>query len=176
MGSIGSMQDSPSWFRSPLVRAGLVLITIFFCDQLTKSAVNASILPGTRHRVMRGIELVDIRDHEFVLGFIPVGAQTRMLLGVLGLLVAFVVCIRYFRRYSGHPMIWLPVGLMLGGGLGNMFDLLSQGSATDFIELPSSRVVFNLADAAVMIGMLMLIYLRMLRALPGARSNTQAAS
>jgi len=159
-----------------VVRAGLVLITIFLCDQLTKSAIDSSILPGTRDRVMQGVELVDVRDHEFVLGFIPVGQQMRMLVGVIGLLVAFVVCIRYFRRYSSHSMIWLPVGLMLGGGLGNMFDLVSQGSATDFIELPNSRVVFNLADAAVMIGMLMLIYLRMLRALPGARSNTQAAS
>jgi signal peptidase II len=158
------------------MRAGLVLVTIFLCDQLTKSAIDASILPGTRERVMQGIELVDVRDHEFVLGFIPVGQQMRMLVGVIGLLVAFAFCIRYFRRYSSHPMIWLPVGLMLGGGLGNMFDLVSQGSATDFIELPNSRVVFNLADAAVMIGMLMLIYLRMLRTLPGARSSTQAAS
>jgi signal peptidase II len=158
------------------MRAGLVLITIFLCDQLTKSAIDATILPGAHRRVIRGLELVDVRDHEFVLGFIPVGQQMRMLIGLIGLLVAFAVCVRYFRRYSSHRMIWLPVGLMLGGGLGNMFDLVSQGSATDFIELPNSRVVFNLADAAVMIGMLMLIYLRMLRALPGARSNTQAAS
>jgi signal peptidase II len=170
------MDDLPVWFRAPAVRAGVVLVAIFLCDQLTKSAVDASILPGTHHQVMQGLDLVDVRDHEFVLGFIPVGQQMRTLVGLFGLVVAFAVCIRYFRRYSSHSLIWLPVGLMLGGGLGNMFDLVSQGSATDFIELPNSRVVFNLADAAVMIGMLMLIYLRMLRALPGARSNAQAAS
>jgi lipoprotein signal peptidase len=65
------------------------------------------------------------------------------------------------------------MGLMLGGGLGNMFDLLAHGSCTDFIELPGSRVVFNLADAAVTIGMLMFIYMRALRVMPARGPDTQ---
>lgn len=150
-----------------------MLLTIFLCDQLTKSFVDNSIAPGEHRPLLHGVELVDVRNHEFVLGFIPVGTQLRMILGVLGMSIAFAVCFRYFRRHTASGLVWLPIGLMLGGGLGNMFDLLSRGSATDFIELPSGRIVFNLADASVTIGMLMLIYMRALRTVPAQKPNTQ---
>ena len=50
---------------------------------------------------------------------------------------------------------WARVGLWLiiGGGLGNLYDRIAYGGVTDFIELRFVRfAVFNLADVAICLG------------------------
>ena len=43
--------------------------------------------------------------------------------------------------------------LIVGGGLGNLYDRLATGSVTDFIELAFVRfAVFNLADVCICVG------------------------
>jgi signal peptidase II len=62
-----------------------------------------------------------------------------------------------------HPLLALAVGLVLGGALGNLADRLFRGhgflngAVVDFVDL---RVwpVFNLADAAITIGCLLLVW------------------
>ena len=62
-----------------------------------------------------------------------------------------------------HPRLALAVGLVLGGALGNLADRLFRGhgflngAVVDFVDL---RVwpVFNLADAAITIGCLLLVW------------------
>jgi lipoprotein signal peptidase len=162
------------WHSIWWVRASLVMFCVFLVDHLTKSAVDSAILPGAHRSLMRGVELVDVRDNEFVLGFIPVGSTLRLILGIIGLSFAFVLFFKSIRgRSTGRPF-WLPIGLMLGGGFGNIFDLASKGAATDFIELSRSRVAFNLADAAVLIGMLLMILLNTLGPLSGRPADGQA--
>ena len=48
-------------------------------------------------------------------------------------------------------------GLLLGGGLSNLWERLRHGSVYDYVELPGAprpagRYVFNLADFAIMLG------------------------
>ncbi len=55
---------------------------------------------------------------------------------------------------------------MLGGALGNFFDRLSRGEVTDFLDLhllARHWPAFNLADAAITCGAVMLV-IDMLRA------------
>ena len=44
------------------------------------------------------------------------------------------------------PLLWLPVGLLLGGALGNLADRAREGAVIDFID-PVAWPAFNLADA-----------------------------
>ena len=55
------------------------------------------------------------------------------------------------------PLLWLPVGLILGGALGNLADRAREGAVIDFID-PIAWPAFNLADAAIVVGVLGLLY------------------
>ena len=59
------------------------------------------------------------------------------------------------------PGIWVAVGLVAGGALGNLADRLRAGEVTDYIEV-GSWPPFNLADVAITVGVAVfaLIFLR----------------
>jgi signal peptidase II len=142
------MRPSAAW-----ARAGLVAIVVLAIDQLSKHLVRQSIAPGEEQRFLPGVELVNTRNHGVAFGFLP-GHQilVTVVIGaaVLGLLV-------YFARNAERPLIWLPTGLLIGGAVGNIVDRLRVGSVTDFVKLPLGWPPFNLADASIVVGVLLLV-------------------
>jgi signal peptidase II len=139
----------PTW-RKALILTGVVLVL----DQLTKSIVRSSILPGDRRQVLAGIlDLTNAHNKGVAFGALAgggavVAALTGLALGAL---------IVYFVLRSNTPHLWLPVGLLLGGALGNLADRARMGSVTDFID-PRLWPAFNVADACVVCGVLVLLW------------------
>ena len=76
---------------------------------------------------------------------------------VVVIAVALAGLVAFFVRNSDVPLLWLPVGLILGGALGNLADRAREGAVIDFID-PIAWPAFNLADAAIVIGVLGLLY------------------
>ena len=58
-----------------------------------------------------------------------------------------------FARNPTRPGMWVAVGLLAGGALGNLADRVRAGAVTDFIDLPPWPA-FNLADVAITAGVL----------------------
>ena len=50
-----------------------------------------------------------------------------------------------------------PVGLLLGGALGNLADRAREGAVIDWID-PTFWPAFNVADACIVIGVLLLLW------------------
>jgi signal peptidase II len=121
-------------------------------DQLAKAAVRASITPGETRSVLPGLDLVNTRNKGIAFGFLP--GRHWAITALIGLALAALLV--YFARHATLPLIWLPTGLLLGGALGNVADRLRAGSVTDFVKLPLGWPPFNLADAAITIGVLLL--------------------
>jgi signal peptidase II len=71
--------------------------------------------------------------------------------------VALLALVLYFARHTAKPLMWLPVGLLLGGALGNIIDRVREGAVVDFLKIPMWPA-FNLADVAITVGVLSLIY------------------
>jgi len=73
--------------------------------------------------------------------------------------VAVIAVILFFYRYllADHLLLRISLALQLGGALGNLLDRLRLGYVVDFLDF---RVwpVFNVADSAITIGVLLLIY------------------
>ncbi|HYM45890.1 MAG TPA: signal peptidase II [Solirubrobacteraceae bacterium] len=139
---------------SAYVRAVLVLGLVLALDQLTKHLVQSSIVPGEQVEALPGIQLVDVRNHGVAFG-LEAGSQLAVTilvaLALLGLLV-------YFATHSSRPLIWLPTGLLLGGALGNLSDRIRAGYVVDFVKLPLGWPPFNLADASIVLGVLLLLF------------------
>ncbi len=139
---------------SPYTRTGLVLVVVIALDQLSKRLVRHSIVPGERVSVFPGVQLVDTRNHGVAFG-LEAGNQA-LVAALVG--VALLALLAYFVTHASRPLIWLPTGMLLGGALGNLIDRLRAGSVVDFIKLPLGWPPFNLADAAIVIGVMLLLF------------------
>jgi signal peptidase II len=128
------------------------VVVIVLADQLTKRAIEGSITPGEEHKLLPGIDLVNTRNRGVAFGFLP-GSHTAVT-ALIG--VALVALLVYFARHSSQPLIWLPTGMLLGGAAGNIIDRVRHGSVTDFVKLPLGWPPFNLADASITLGILLL--------------------
>lgn len=141
----------------------VVLAAVVGLDQLSKHAVEHSIVPGEERRLLPGIQLVNTRNHGVAFGFLP-GSHV----GVTVLIgVALLVLLIYFALHATRRFMWLPTGMLIGGALGNIVDRLRDGSVTDFIKLPLGWPPFNLADASITLGILILFLL-----IDGSRRTT----
>ena len=136
-------------------RAVLAAVAVVALDQLSKSAVEGSIVPGEDRGVLPGLQLVNTRNKGVAFGFLP-GSHVAVTI-LIG--VALLVLLVYFARHAGLPWIWLPTGMLIGGALGNIADRVRHGSVTDFIKLPLGWPPFNLADASITLGILVLFVL-----------------
>lgn len=121
-------------------------------DQLSKRAVRDSIVPGEERKVVPGVQLVNTRNHGVAFGFLP----GQHILVTVGVAVALAGLLFYFATHISRPLIWLPTGMLIGGAFGNILDRLHEGSVTDFIKLPLGWPPFNLADASITLGILVL--------------------
>ena len=80
-----------------------------------------------------------------------------------GLVVAILIglsltlLLAYFLANRDMPLLWLPVGLLLGGALGNLADRARDGAVIDFID-PVAWPAFNLADACIVVGVFLLLW------------------
>ncbi len=136
-------------------KAAAVLLVVMALDQLTKRIVEHTIVPGEERRLLPGVQIVDTRNRGVAFGFLP--GRHAIVTVLVGL--ALIVLLAYFVRNASRRLIWLPTGLVLGGALGNILDRLRVGSVTDFVKLPLGWPPFNLADAAITIGVLLLVIL-----------------
>ena len=86
-----------------------------------------------------------------------------LVLGIIGIIGLFVLSGMGIFIYRKHPrFVNIPnriaLGLLLGGDLGNLIDRIRfGGQVTDFID-PGFFPVFNVADSAITIGVILVIY------------------
>ena len=134
--------------RAALVAAGAVA-----ADQGVKALVRTTIERGEQVPLVLGVDLVNVRNTGIAFGLFA-GGGVLLVLFALAALVALAV---FFARHRERPLVWLPTGLLIGGAAGNLIDRAREGAVTDFID-PPSWPAFNLADVAITLGVLTLLY------------------
>ncbi|SFR81032.1 signal peptidase II [Sphingomonas jatrophae] len=145
-------------FRMGLIVAGLV----FLLDQAIKWAIVGPL--ALRERLV--IEMLPIFDLRWVenrgvsMGFLTADTALArwLLVGMTGLIATGVTIWLYRERNRTDATA---LGLVLGGALGNILDRVRFGYVADFLDLHFGNfrpfLVFNVADAAISIGVLLLV-------------------
>ena len=142
------MASGGAWARAALVMAAVIAL-----DQVTKALVRSSVAIGDRDGVFPGVEIVHVRNEGVAFSrFSGGGAVVAIIVGA-----ALLALVAYFVTHLDKPLVWLPTGMLLGGALGNVIDRLRDGAVTDFIKLPGWPA-FNVADIAITLGVLVLLY------------------
>ena len=122
-------------------------------DQVTKALATSLVDRGDRSEVLPFLAIENVRNEGVAFGLggdisaVVIGTTIVLLLGVLVFLAA--------RSRTGW-LIWLPMALLIGGALGNLADRVRDGAVTDFIDFPLWPT-FNLADVAIVAGVLLLL-------------------
>jgi signal peptidase II len=134
-------------------RAGAVIVAVLGIDQLTKHFVRADIAVGQVNKILPGLNFVHVRNTGVAFGAFSGGGAIVLVFTFAALAVLLV----YFAMRPERPWLWLPAGLLTGGALGNLLDRLVNGAVTDFVKLPLWPA-FNVADMAITVGVLALLY------------------
>lgn len=136
-----------AWARA----AGVVAVVVAL-DQAAKALVRANLPSGDRRDLTLGVDLVHVRNPGIAFGLLPDHGAVVTVLTFL----ALAILIAYFALHSARRLLWLPTGLLLGGAAGNLVDRARLGAVTDFVD-PPLWPAFNLADAAITVGVLALL-------------------
>ena len=115
-----------------------------------------------------------IRQDRFAEGrrFAQADAAPWRLYFLSGIAVATLVVLTViaYRERPARALVLLPLGLVGGGAAGNLIDRLTSGMVVDFIDFSVHTFhwpVFNVADSAVVIGVLWILWLSF-RGKPGS--------
>ncbi len=87
------------------------------------------------------------------------GWQRWFLSGVAG--SAAILIIYLLNRYKHEKLFCLSLSLILGGALGNLYDRITLGHVVDFLDFYVGAYhwpAFNVADSAISIGAVLMIY------------------
>ncbi|WP_413777290.1 signal peptidase II [Sphingomonas sp. S2-65] len=141
----------------------LVAASVFLIDQVSKYWVTGPLGLNVQDASLTVLPIFDLRFVKNIgvsLGLLPAsGAMTRWLLVLLTGAIAVGVCVWMLREKKRPDIIAL--GLVLGGALGNILDRTRIGYVVDFADLHFGDwrpfLVFNVADAAITIGVLILL-------------------
>jgi signal peptidase II len=145
-----------------MAAVGVVVLAL---DQVTKLLVDGNIEQGASEDLVLGIRLVNTRN---------TGVAFSSLQGagpIIGVIVAIALgaLLVYFARNASKPLIWLPTGMLLGGALGNVVDRIREGAVIDFIKVVDFWPAFNVADSAVTVGVVLLLWVMERRGAPHGR-------
>ena len=122
-------------------------------DQATKLLVTRSLTRGESVDVFFGLELTNTRNTGVAFGALEGSGA------VVGALIAVVLVflVGFFALNAARRWLWLPVGMLLGGAIGNLVDRIREGAVIDFID-PVAWPAFNVADMAIVGGVAALLY------------------
>lgn len=133
---------------------------VIVADQAAKLAIRAALQQGGNIPVIPGwVHWSHVLNHGAAWGMLS--GQRPFLIGVA--LVVMVVVAGIAREIGPRgPLAWGGLGLVLGGAIGNLIDRVLFGAVTDFIDLDTpirwlhDFPVFNIADSALTVGVVLL--------------------
>ena len=126
---------------------------VLAADQAAKAAVVASMSPGERTELALGFDLARVTNSGIAFGLLDEGSEA-LVLAITALALALVLC--WFALDFARPWLWLGVGLLVGGALGNLVDRVREGEVTDFLD-PPLWPAFNIADVAITAGVVVVV-------------------
>jgi signal peptidase II len=140
--------------RRAWLLAGVLCALVIVADQVAKAAIEDNLVVGEKVDVLGPLGLTLSHNKGVAFGLAWGGGALLIAFTVLAL--GFVAYL--FSRNPARPWMWVAVGLVAGGAIGNLIDRIRQDQVTDFVELPSWPP-FNLADIAITCGVLLLVVL-----------------
>jgi signal peptidase II len=137
--------------------ASLLLIL----DQLTKIIAKNNLFENVSQPVTSFLNWTLIYNSGAAFSFLAqAGGWQRWFFTGLGIIAALVM-IWLIRKNASQRVFSLALSLLLSGAIGNVIDRIAYGAVVDFIDVHYMGwhwPAFNIADSAITIGVILLIF------------------
>ncbi len=137
----------------------VTLLVVLVLDRVSKLLVQSN---------MALYDSIAVIPHFFHLTYIQnPGAAFGILSGQKWLLIIisiiFLGALIYFQKFvpPEQKLIRICMGLVGGGGLGNLIDRLAYGQVIDFLDFKVWSYIFNVADSCLVVGGILLAFLHL---------------
>jgi len=129
---------------------------IILLDQMTKILISRSLSYGESISIIGNIlKFTYIKNPGMAFG-IQIG--NRLFFTLFALIASIVILVYLFRLKPENFLARFALASIFGGAVGNLIDRIAYKEVIDFIDIRIIRwPVFNIADIAVTIGMILLI-------------------
>lgn len=137
----------------------IVAALIVAFDQLSKLWIRAHLALGESLSITGRLSLTYVGNTGSAFGLLANQTFLVTIIGIASLLLVLLF-LRYVSRTTALSMV--SIGLIWGGAIGNLVDRLRFGYVTDFVYFrlwgDFHWPAFNVADAAITAGIVVLIY------------------
>jgi signal peptidase II len=140
-------------------RGGVIVVAIallVLClDQASKAWARGELTPGHQVTVIPGWLWVRLASNTGAT--LGLGTGHNELFAALALIIVGAIAVLALRGNVGGVLGLWALGAVAGGAIGNLVDRVRLGGVTDFIEVHYWPTDFNLADAAIRLGVVLFL-------------------
>jgi len=138
-------------------KIGIISLIVIIIDRILKVLVTNNFVLNVRNKIIDGFFYIT-NCHNEGAAFSLFSGNVLFLIFIT-LIVLFLIY-RTINKENVNKIGILAYGLLLGGILGNLYDRIFYGYVIDYLDFLIFKfnfAIFNLADAAIVIGAILLI-------------------
>jgi len=138
-------------------KIGIISLIVIIIDRILKVLVTNNFALNVRNKIIDGFFYIT-NCHNEGAAFSLFSGNVLFLIFIT-LIVLFLIY-RTINKENVNKIGILAYGLLLGGILGNLYDRIFYGYVIDYLDFVIFKfnfAIFNLADAAIVIGAILLI-------------------
>jgi signal peptidase II len=142
----------------------LIVAAVIALDRLTKWLVIRHLPEAHEISVIPGLfQLSHWENTGAAFSMFADSSSPWRTLGLIGFAVAALLVVGFLLWKSGSALnaITLALALIMGGASGNLWDRVAKGTVTDFLDFFIGQhhwPPFNIADSAIVVGSLLLVW------------------
>ena len=137
----------------------ITILTLFIADRITKN-----LIINNQEFLSRSVYINDFLNFELVwntgIGFGLFSLEANLLYHFITLLIFIIIMTLIYLIYLNRINNKFFFSMIIGGGLGNIYDRLIYHAVPDFIDLHFNQYhwfTFNLADIFITIGIIVIL-------------------
>ena len=158
---MGSSRLKPGEHSSKVGRWYLLACLIVVIDQLTKYWVSSVFSYGETLELLPVLNLTLVHNLGAAFSFLSdAGGWQRWFFAIVSSVVSIVLVVWLYRLSARQTLLATALALVLGGAVGNLWDRVILGYVIDFVDVHYQQYhwpAFNIADAAITLGAILLI-------------------
>ena len=139
-----------------------VVVLVFLADQLSKQWVLANFDLFESVQLLPFFNFTYVRNYGAAFSFLSeAGGWQRWLFTLVAVGFSTLLTVWLRKQSASQWKLNLAYTLVIGGALGNLIDRLMHGFVVDFIDFywgKSHYPAFNIADSAIFIGAVLIIW------------------
>ncbi len=140
-----------------------IVIVIIIADQITKIWADRDLEMFQQIYITSFFNITKAYNYGAAFSFLDnAGGWQRWFFTAISLIVSIVLSVWLYRMTRAEKWHSLSIALILGGAVGNLIDRVWYGYVVDFIQVhwnESYFPSFNIADAAISCGTVILLFL-----------------